>query len=275
MRIEDYPPQEPLSAANAAYHAEVMRRAARAPAPDIEVAYGDDPHQRISLYLAPEPGGGLLAFIHGGNWTSGYREWMAFMAPAFTDAGVTFASIGYRLAPEHLFPAGFDDCCTAMAWLYGAALDHGADPGRLFVGGHSAGGHYAALMAVRRDWGHSRGLPATAIRGCLPISGVFTFTGESGLPTRPRFLGPRDDDLAASPIHSIQGPAPPFLIAYGDKDSPYLITQAAAFEAALRDRDADVERLVLRGCDHFAASYAGGDAEGPWVGRALAWMAAR
>ena len=50
MRIEDYPPQEPLSAANAAYHAEVMRRAARAPAPDIEVAYGDDPHQRISLY---------------------------------------------------------------------------------------------------------------------------------------------------------------------------------------------------------------------------------
>ena len=48
----------------------------------------------------------MLLFWHGGGWTSGYKEWMGFMAPALNAAGVTFVSAGYRLAPEHVFPAG-------------------------------------------------------------------------------------------------------------------------------------------------------------------------
>ena len=126
--------------------------------------------------------GTVLVFMHGGGWTNGYKEWMRFMAPSFNAQGVTFVSVGYRLAPMHLFPSGFDDCCAGVAWLNANLPKMGMSDSRLFVGGHSAGGHYAALMALTK--------PQLRIRGCLPISGVFDFgKKESGLTMRPRFLG--------------------------------------------------------------------------------------
>jgi arylformamidase len=92
---------------------------------------------------------------------------------------------------------------------------------------------------------------------------------------RPRFLGPVENDRLASPIHTIAAAPPPFLIAHGSKDFPHLITQAEQMEVALAARGGAVERIVLDGRDHFTASLAGGEADGPWVGPAIAWMAAR
>ena len=277
MRIADYPPQEPLSPAGQAYHDALLSRTPADPA--VELAYGEDPSQGLLLYPAAKPGGDILFFVHGGGWTSGYKEWMAFMAPSFVAAGVNFVSAGYRLAPHYLFPTGFEDCCQALARAITAATMHGADPGRVFIGGHSAGGHYTALMAARRDWQNRVGLPADVVRGCLPISGVFRFGAGSGLSTWPRFLGPADMPdaparaKAASPIDQIAAPSP-FLIAYGTRDFPHLITQAVEMAAALRAAGGEATELVLEGCDHFSASLAGGEADGPWLRQALAWMAA-
>ena len=267
MRPEDYPRQEPFAERAAAYHAEVMRRGEGVAAE--EHSYGPDPYQGIAVFRPARPGGYVLAFLHGGGWTNGYKEWLAFMAPGLTAAGVTFASVGYRLAPAHVFPAGFTDCALAVAWLHRHAA------GDFFIGGHSAGGHYAALLAVRRDWQAALGLPRDAIAGCLPISGVYDFTPGCGLGIRPRFLGREGNERPASPLHNIQGTPPPFLIAHGSADFPHLITQAAKTQTALTAAGGDVERLVLEGCDHFTASYAAGDPAGPWLGHALAWMEAR
>ena len=143
-------------------------------------ATAPSPTKALPFSERPAPNGTLLAFMHGGGWTNGYKEWMAFMAPAFTAAGVSFATIGYRLAPAHVFPAGMDDVIAAVASLHQNAAEFGCDPSRIFLGGHSAGGHYAALLAVRRDWQAKAGLPRDVIRGCLPISGVYDF----GVPIR-------------------------------------------------------------------------------------------
>jgi arylformamidase len=265
VRIEDYPPQEPLSPLGQTYHGEVLRRGAGV-VPDAEEGYGEDPYQGIAVFRPAKPDGNVLLFFHGGGWTGGYKEWMAFMAPAFTSAGIVFASAGYRLAPQHVFPTGARDCAGAMAWMGDNAARFGGDRRRLFIGGHSAGGHYSALLAVDGS------LPAGTIRGCLPLSGVYDFTEGSGLSQRPRFLGPGPTERAASPIHRIEGRPPPFFLAHGDKDFPHLIPQAQRMEAALRAAGGDVERLVLAGRDHFSASYAGGEPEGPWVPKALDWL---
>jgi acetyl esterase/lipase len=98
---------------------------------------------------------------------------MSFMAPAFNSAGVTFVTAGYRLAPTHVFPAALDDCVAAVRWVLSHAAGHGGDAHRLFIGGHSAGGHYAALLAASAAQRERSGLPADALRGCLPLSGVF------------------------------------------------------------------------------------------------------
>ena len=270
MRREDYPPQEPLSEAGERYAAECWKRGA-----DIvgeEHGYGSDPYQRLLVFPADKPDGRVLIFWHGGGWTSGYKEWMGFMAPAFTAAGVTFVSPGYRLAPQHVFPAALDDCMAAVAWVHRNVARHGGNPDRIYLGGHSAGGHYAALLAARRDWQGKQGLPDDVLKGCLPISGVYLFTEGSGLSVRPRFLGPAGNEKEASPLHHLQPPLPPFLLAYGTEDFPHLVKQADAFHDAVGRAGGRSEKLAMHGRNHFSASYAGGEADGPWVGSALRFM---
>lgn len=273
MREEDYPPQEPVSAVAKPYRDACVARSTGIPFDEIQ--YGPDPYQSIAIYPAERPTGTMLAFVHGGGWTSGYKEWMGFMAPAFAGRGIVFASLGYRLAPQHVFPAGLQDVAAGLAALCRAAPRWGGDPRRLFIGGHSAGGHYTALLAVRHDWQAQHGLPADVVRGCLAISGVYRFGEGSGLSMRPRFLGADGAaEQAASPISHIEAVPPPFLLAHGDKDFPHLIRQAEEMEAALRREGGAVERLALPGCDHFAASLVAGDATGPWLPRAIDWMTA-
>lgn len=272
MRAQDYPSQEPTSAMAADYRDTCI--AASFGVPFVEFCYGSNPYQSVAVYPAQNSTGKLLAFIHGGGWTSGYKEWMGFMAPAFTTQGITFASIGYRLAPQHVFPAGPDDCAAAIRFLYEKAAVLGYDREKLFLGGHSAGGHYAALLAVRRDWQAGMNLPSDVLKGCLPISGVYRFGEDSGLSMRPRFLGPEGNgaEMAASPIMHIQGKPPPFFMACGEGDFPHLARQAIEMADALRAAGNITALTVLPGRTHFTASLAGGDPDGPWVPGAVAFM---
>ncbi len=270
MRREDYPLQEPLSEIGERYSVECWKRSAGIAGE--EHGYGPDPYQRLLVFPADRPDGRVLVFWHGGGWTSGYKEWMGFMAPAFTSQGVTFVSPGYRLAPQHVFPAGLEDCEAAVAWVHRNIARCGGRADRLYIGGHSAGGHYAALLAVRRDWQAAQNLPADAVKGCLAISGVYQFTEGSGLSGRPRFLGSSGNERAASPIHQLQSPLPPFLVAYGSDDFPHLVKQAESFCDVVEKAGGRAERLVMPGRNHFTASYAGGEADGPWVGAALRFM---
>jgi acetyl esterase/lipase len=271
MRPDDYPPQEPFSELARRYHDAVMARGSGIVA-DHEALFGRDPYQSLAIQRAARPSGDVLVLWHGGGWTNGYKEWLAFMAPALTAAGVIVVLAGYRLAPGHVFPAALDDAVAAVAWVHGHIGEHGGRADRLFLGGHSAGGHYASLLAVRRDWQGHAGVPQGVVRGCLPISGVYRFGEGSGLTMRPRFLGPEGTEGAASPILNIQGTPPPFLMAHGDRDFPHLMVQAVEMAAALRKAGTDATRVVLASCDHFEASYVSGDPAGPWLPRAVAWM---
>ncbi len=238
----------------------------------FEASYGDDPAQRIDIYPSPAPNGTVLAFIHGGGWDSGYKERFAFMAQAVTRTGVTFASIGYRLAPAHRFPGGFDDCARAVAWIHRHAEDYGGRPTRVFVGGHSAGAHYASLLAVRRDWQAALGVSTDVIRGCLPISGSYDLTEFGGLAERPVVLEPEADARAASPIHSIHGMPPPFFLAHGSRDRRHVIDQSERMQTALGGAGGEAIRAILPARDHCTSRDAAGDIGGPWVTPALGWM---
>ncbi len=251
----DLPEQEPFTPIGARYHAQVMARSAGIEGQ--ELAYGANPYQRILIFNTARAEADTLLFFHGGGWTNGYKEWMAFMAPAVNAAGLHFVSAGYRLAPQHVFPTGLRDC--------EAALLHMPAPGRVFVGGHSAGGHYAAMLAL--------GQHRARIAGCLPVSGVYDFGPESGLPSRPRFLGEAGEQ-AASPIQNIATPTPPFLLAWGERDFPHLIVQAQRFAAALELGGGVVSTIVLPEKDHLGASYDCADPDGTWLPTATAWMRA-
>ena len=276
LTAADYPPQEELTRpAGIAYRQEALRRGAGVDGRDVR--YGDNIYQRIALFAPkrrPQAPCTVLAWMHGGGWTSGYKEIMTFMAPAYLEAGIVFASIGYRLAPEHLYPAGFEDAACGIRWLHDHAHEYGGDAKKIFVGGFSAGGHYAAHLAVRRDWQAPLGLPADVIKGCLPVSGTYDFTPRGGLTPKPRFLG-KDQDIetAASPIYSIQAKPPPFLMANGTEDFPSIMLQSPRMQEALRAAGGECERMLFEGCDHFRSSLGTVDPEKPWLSRSIAWMA--
>ncbi|URN10286.1 alpha/beta hydrolase [Actinomadura madurae] len=111
----------------------------------------------VRVYRPREASGPVpvLVYFHGGGFVTGsldneHERCVTFAA----EDGVAVVSAGYRLAPEHPYPAGFDDCYAATVWAHEHAGEFGGDPERVAVGGGSAGGALAATVALRaRDEG--------------------------------------------------------------------------------------------------------------------------
>jgi acetyl esterase/lipase len=104
---------------------------------------------------APDGGRPALLDIHGGGFCSGSMEMQyGFGVAIARELGATVVTVEYRLAPEHPFPAGLDDCYTALVWMHDEAAALGIDASRVGVGGQSAGGGLAAAVALlARDRG--------------------------------------------------------------------------------------------------------------------------
>ncbi|MBM3555314.1 MAG: alpha/beta hydrolase [Alphaproteobacteria bacterium] len=124
--------------------------------PRVENRFIDGPGGRlpIRIYQPEHPSGGGLVFFHGGGHVIGDLETHDGACRRFASwAKVTVIAVDYRLAPEHKFPAGFDDCLAAWHWVLGAASALGIDAKRLAIGGDSAGGNLAAAVtqALKRQ----------------------------------------------------------------------------------------------------------------------------
>jgi acetyl esterase/lipase len=184
----------------------------------LDIAYGTDDGQKIDLYL-PEASDATelptLLFMHGGYWTHGYKEWLGFMAPAFVSLPAIFISVGYRLAPAAPYPAALADCLSALAWTHQHISAYGGSSQRLFIGGHSAGGHLAALIALRPSLFAAYGLPDNAISACFPVSGVYDLTGPIPQDRLQAFIPPGTDPLVASPLNYADGNRLPFFASRG------------------------------------------------------------
>ena len=124
MAFENLPHQPQMGAEAEAYAAEILARSrvvAMSSRVLLDMSYGDDDWQRIDIYLPAQDGLRdlpVLLFLHGGGWSNGYKEWMGFMAPCFTDLPAIFVSVGYRMLPDVRFPAPLDDTVAALAWVY-------------------------------------------------------------------------------------------------------------------------------------------------------------
>ena len=247
-------------------------RAASRVAPDLP--YGDDERQKLDVYMsatAPGTPAPVLLFFHGGYWVIGHKDLMGFMAPAITPAPALLVPVGYRLAPGAKYPQQVDDCRAALRWVYDHIADYGGDPARIYVAGHSAGGHLAALITLQQERLADFGLPADIIKGCFPVSGVFDVT-ETPPDRREAFLKSDADARDASPLYHAEGNATPFLLEIGSEDFDNLRAQHPRMLAALRSQPGYVEEMVRDGHNHFQISLDHADPESPWTRRVREWM---
>jgi len=196
-----------------------------------------------------EVGAPLVAYFHGGGWAMGGLDSVDPVCRALaTAAGAVVASADYRLAPEHPFPAGLDDCLATTRWLAAEAGSLGGDPARLAVAGDSAGGNLATVVARHlRDVIRLQALIYPVCDAALDTPSYRDFAEGYGLTAEGMglywglYLGGREGfDPDASPLRAqdLAG-LPPAVVLTAECD--VLRDEGEAYAAALRSAGVDVQ----------------------------------
>ena len=214
-------------------------------------APADEAKHKLDLYLPKERTNfPVMMFVHGGSWRSGDRSLYRALGIHFARAGIAVAIPSYRLMPQNPHPAQIEDVAAAFAWTYRNIPRYGGDLKRVYVAGHSAGGHLVALLALDPVYLGKYAIPARAIRGVVALSGVYDVRNT------PEFVF-AGDRKQASPLTfaaslNTQPNAPPFLIAYCQWDYAGLPKQARDFAAALKKSFVEVRLIYVPGETHVS-----------------------
>jgi acetyl esterase/lipase len=214
----------------------------------LNIAYGADPQHRLDVYVPdrvpvePRP---LVVFWHGGRWTSGDKADYRFVGAALTELGYVAVLPNYRHYPTVKMPGFMNDAASAALWAAAHATQYGADPKRLYLMGHSAGAHMAALVTLDPRYFFSAAQAAQAAQGVPPIAGVIGLSGPYDfLPLREAdvqdMFGPPQKYPDSQPINFARFNAPPMLLVHGLKDQTVWPKNSVNLAAALRARGATV-----------------------------------
>ena len=212
------------------------------------IAYIEDGEEKHKLDLYVPEGRThvpILLFVHGGSWRTGDRSLYGALGNRFAREGIAVAIPSYRLMPDHPHPAQMEDVAAAFAWIHRNAAQIGGDASRIYVAGHSAGGHLASLLALDGRYLERHGISSSIIRGVISMSGVYDVTDT------PAFLF-EGDKRQASPLNFVHSSAPPFLIVYCQWDYWGLPKQARDFEADLKKHFDSAQLLYLPGETHIS-----------------------
>ena len=201
-------------------------------------AYGDGPRRRLDIYrpvAGTNPAAGpVLVFFYGGSWKSGARGQYRFVGDAFARLGYTVVIPDYRLYPEVRFPGFMEDAAAAIAWTVRNLADAGGRRRPLFLMGHSAGAHIAALAAVDPRYLAAHDLTPARLCGVVGMAGPYAFDPLAYRSTRAVFAGLADPD-EARPVKRIAAEGiPPFLLLHGAEDGTVKPFNTTEFAAALR-----------------------------------------
>ena len=138
----------------------------------LNIPYGNSPAETLDLFTTQQPGAPVVVFIHGGYWRSLDKADHSFVAKPITELGAIAVVINYSLAPEVDVPTICLQNLAALDWVYRNIAQHGGDPKRIHLVGHSAGGHLAAMLMACRWSEYANHLPARLVQSALSISGL-------------------------------------------------------------------------------------------------------
>lgn len=259
----------------------VSTRAAELAVPDNvtferDITYAEAGGAKVQLNLArPKNASGPLpavVCIHGGGFRAGSREGYNKLCLTLAQRGFVAATISYRLAPMHQFPAAVHDTKAAVRWLRANAAKYGINPDRIGVTGGSAGGHLAQFLGVTAGVKEFEGVDnpgfSSAVTCVVNVYGPSDFTKSYGKSVDahivlPMWLGgdvesARARHIQSSPLNWVNPNAAPTLIIHGTEDKYVAYEQAVWMRDRLTACGVSVELLTLEGAGH---GFKGADAE--------------
>jgi arylformamidase len=228
----------------------------------LDRAYGSSPGETLDIFPSRKGDGSALMFIHGGYWRSLDKRDFSFLAPAWVDAGVSLVVVNYDLCPKVSIERIVQQMLAASVWLYRHAEQYGMDEDRIYVSGHSAGGHLAAMLLAALWPVMDRSLPRNLVKGALAVSGVYDLRPlvqvdwlqgdlrldeETALKLSPAFLPPAT--------------RAPLALAVGGLESSEFRRQNALL--AQRWKTVLARDVAMPGKDHFTVVDGLGDAASP------------
>jgi arylformamidase len=220
--------------------------------PTLDLRYGPGPKETLDLFLPAGRPRGTFVFIHGGYWRALDKSDHLFVAGPLVEEGMAVAIVNYDLCPLVSIATIVEECRRAVNWVVRDGPAHGANAANVVVGGHSAGGHLAAMMFTL-DW-RTHGFERAPLAGGVTLSGVhelaplvqFSFNTDFRL----------DDAEAArmSPVHLPVHVDVPLLMAVGaDETSEFVRQTQLLWDAWPRNRrPRDRAPLVIAGKHHFS-----------------------
>jgi acetyl esterase/lipase len=224
------------------------------------------PKHRLDLFQPGSKHWPVLVFVHGGNWTSGDKSLRAGgedvygnIGRFYAGQGIGVAVINYRLQPDVSWKEQVSDVADAVAWVKEHVGSYGGDSSRIFLAGHSAGGHLVSFATLSRALASQHGLPHIAGVICVSGAGLDMSDAETyRLGERVSYYGQRfsegganpDWQRNASPATCASPGAPPFLIMFAEGDSASLRRQARHFHDVLDERGVRNRVVVVPGESH-------------------------
>jgi arylformamidase len=237
------------------------------------VAYGPTSEEKLDIYRTGRPKAPIFVFIHGGTWRSGSASNSGYAAEMFVKAGAHYIAIDFiqaRAAKGNLAIIA-EQVCRAIAWVYRNAASFDGDPNRLFVGGHSSGGHLCAVALVT-DWEKMFGISADIIKGGLCMSGLYDMKPVR-LSWRRSYVNFTDAmEDATSPQRHVTRLKVPIIVTYGSFETPEFQRQARDVAAAVAGAGKPVELIKALNYAHDEMADTLGNPYGPNGRAALAMM---
>jgi len=216
------------------------------------LAYGPTPVEGLDVFTTKVPNAPVNVFVHGGAWRSGLAKDYHYPAELFVNAGANLAVIDFNNVIETGgdLLAMADQVRRAVAFVYRNARSFGADPERLYISGHSSGGHWAGVL-LTTDWQNDFGLPPTFIKGGVSASGMYDlapvrlsqrssyvkFTDE----VEGKLSAQRHLDKLVAPVHLV----------HGTNETPEFQRQTRDLAAAVKAAGKPVALSVMEGYNHF------------------------
>jgi len=232
-------------------------------------AYGPTEIEKLDIYRTNRPNAPIFVLIHGGSWLSGEAKNYAFPAELFVNAGahlVVLDFIAIEKAGGDLRVMA-DQVRRGVVWAYKNAASFGGDANRLYVGGHSSGGHLCGVTLVT-DWQKEFSLPADLIKGGLCMSGMYDMKPVR-LSKRSSYVKFNDEmEQTMSSQRYLPLLRAPIIITYGTNETPEFQRQSRDFAAAVTAVGKPAELIEAANYNHFEILESLGNPYGP-NGRAV------
>ena len=234
------------------------------------IPYGPTCDEKLDIFPADRPDAPVFVFIHGGYWRAFAASDHSFVALGPVALGITTVVVDYSLCPKVTIDEITRQCRAAVAWTLRHIGAHGGDPGRVAIGGHSAGGHLSA-MCLETRWNEDYGLARDPLAAALLVSGIYDIE-----PLRYSYLQPTiqlDDGIVRrnSPLFGVQPCATPVLATWGADESEEFARQSTSFHATWQAAGNRSELYAQPGANHFSAIHGFADPGDPLC----RWLAER